>query len=226
MLFFRSWHKPSALSFDLDDTLYDNHPNIHGANQWMADTLADEIGRRIDWSGYKSRVLSIQPELIHDVTECRRAWLALGLKEQGISGYQNRADDLMQEFVAVRSDFTVPKQSHAILAELAEKIPLVAMTNGNVDIERIGIRDYFSHVYYAGGPYRQKPWPDLFAAASKALALPAHSIAHIGDDALTDVYGALVNGYQAIWFNDQDAPQPLLLPHLMINQLSELLNLL
>lgn len=222
MQFFRSWQRPLALSFDLDDTLYDNRPHIEKATRWMADTLADEIGKRVNWQGYKDRVLAARPELTHDVTECRRSWLSLGLKEQGIQAYQQRADELMDEFIAVRSDFVVPQASHQLLAKLCEKYPLVAMTNGNVDIERIGLKDYFSHIFYAGGVYRSKPFGDLFDAAAESLNLPRERIAHIGDHPITDVYGAVSNGYQAVWLNDRGAFEPLVLPHLALTQLDEL----
>ncbi|MFM2486048.1 HAD-IA family hydrolase [Celerinatantimonas yamalensis] len=222
MRFYRSWQRPRALSFDLDDTLYDNRPHIRAANQWMVDTLADELGRRINWQTYKERVLAVKPALIHDVTECRRAWLYLGLKEQGIAQAKQRADELMDEFVAVRSNFTVPESSHQLLAELAERMPLVAMTNGNVDIQAIGLSDYFSYVYCAGGGYRQKPYADLFTAAATSLKLMPKQIAHVGDDPITDVYGALSNGYQAIWVNDRVSVVPTLLPHLEVGQVTDI----
>lgn len=226
MQFYRRWQPPVALSFDLDDTLYDNHPNIRRANQWMDDILADELGQRVNWELYKARVLQHNPMLIHDVTECRRAWLCLGLKEQGIPSPETRADELLDDFIAIRSDFSVPEQSHRLLERLAKQFPLVAVTNGNVDVQAIGIADYFTHVFYAGGPYRQKPYPDLFEAAAAALNLQACQIAHIGDDPITDVYGALCHGYQAIWLKEQQASMTVNLPHVALDDLLELPDLL
>ena len=222
MPFFRRWQRPRALTFDLDDTLYDNRPYIRHANQWLTDALADEVGRRIDWQDYKRQVLQAQPDLIHDVTACRLAWLTLGLKEQRVPHYRLRASELMDAFIFERSNFCVPQSSHLLLAQLAARYPLVAMTNGNVDITRIGLRDYFSHIYVAGKGYRQKPYSDLFDAAAAALELPPCAIAHIGDHPVTDVYGALQNGYQAIWLNDRAQAEPVVLPHLMIYKLNEL----
>ncbi|CAG9298472.1 HAD-IA family hydrolase [Celerinatantimonas diazotrophica] len=222
MQFYRRWSRPVALSFDLDDTLYDNHPVIKRANVWMEDTLADELGQRINWTIYKNKVLQHDPMLIHDVTECRRAWLSLGLKTQGVAHAKERANELMEAFIAVRSDFSVPERSHQLLAKLAQRYPLVAMTNGNVDIQRIGIAEYFTHIYYAGGEYRQKPYPDLFQATAEALSLPPEQIAHVGDDPHTDVYGALCHGYQSVWLNDRQSPCPVHLPHVSVTDLAEL----
>ncbi|MFM2480714.1 HAD-IA family hydrolase [Celerinatantimonas sp. YJH-8] len=222
MQFFRRWQPPLALSFDLDDTLYDNRPVIRRATQWMTDTLADELGRRINWVAYKEQALQQDPSLVHDVTEWRRAWLYLGLKTQGIAHPKARADELLDAFVAVRSDFVVPEASHQLLKTLAERYPLVAMTNGNVDIHKIGLAPYFTHIYYAGGGYRQKPHADLFTHAAAALQLAPAQMAHIGDDPITDVYGAVSNGYQAIWLNDQQHSMPVVLPHLMVTTLDEL----
>ena len=35
MQFYRRWQPVAAISFDLDDTLYDNGPAIARAEQWM-----------------------------------------------------------------------------------------------------------------------------------------------------------------------------------------------
>lgn len=41
MQFFRRLQDIRAISFDLDDTLYDNRPVIENAEQWMVDHMRD-----------------------------------------------------------------------------------------------------------------------------------------------------------------------------------------
>ena len=46
--FYKEWHRPQALSFDLDDTLYANDEVISAAEQYMLDHISAnylEIGR-------------------------------------------------------------------------------------------------------------------------------------------------------------------------------------
>lgn len=42
MHFYRRWQPVAAISFDLDDTLYDNGPAIERAEQWMLSHLRSE----------------------------------------------------------------------------------------------------------------------------------------------------------------------------------------
>ena len=42
MQFYRRWQPVAAISFDLDDTLYDNGPAIERAEQWMLSHLRSE----------------------------------------------------------------------------------------------------------------------------------------------------------------------------------------
>ena len=42
MQFYRRWQPVAAISFDLDDTLYDNGPAIARAEQWMLSHLRSE----------------------------------------------------------------------------------------------------------------------------------------------------------------------------------------
>ncbi|MDN5370098.1 MAG: hydrolase / 5-amino-6-(5-phospho-D-ribitylamino)uracil phosphatase, partial [Shewanella sp.] len=74
-----------ALSFDLDDTLYNNKPIIAAAEvellQWLAQHFpATTQYSQDDWRQLKMRVLAAQPQLVHDTSATRRAVLYLGLK--------------------------------------------------------------------------------------------------------------------------------------------------
>lgn len=237
MKFYRGWRGVDALSFDLDDTLYNNHPVIRRAEQqlqlWLAARLPQTTAFHAEtWLFYQQRVVADNPMLVEHVTEKRRAVLArialdCGLDEQRS---QQLADDAMRFFLAERSNFKVPSQSMDLLERLARRYPLVAITNGNVDCESLKLTPYFVDVLKAGFDGRAKPHPDLFAKAKQRLGLPAERILHIGDSLSTDVAGAKRANFKACWFNEKDRniahnSQLTMLPDIEIRHIEELLKL-
>ncbi len=77
MHFYRRWQPVAAISFDLDDTLYDNGPAIVRAEQWMlshlrSEYLATAMLDKSRWLELKRSVLNGAPELRHDVSLARQ----------------------------------------------------------------------------------------------------------------------------------------------------------
>jgi len=236
MICYRRLRPVRALSFDLDDTLYDNGPVLQAAEQALRDHLHRHyppLARlsEADWQAAKRQLLARRPQLRHDVTEVRRQLLQHWLGRAGLSAMQARvgAEQALALFLDWRNTVTVPAESHRLLQRLAQRYPLVAITNGNVDPGRIGLGNYFTAVFAAGSKYRSKPHGDLFVAARQHLGLPAASILHVGDHLDTDVYGALASGQPVVWLNQRARPlgrQSLrLLPHWEIHRLVQLLEL-
>ena len=83
MHFYRRWQPVAAISFDLDDTLYDNGPAIVRAEQWMlshlrSEYLATAMLDKPRWLELKRSVLNGAPELRHRPSAppwSRGAWL-------------------------------------------------------------------------------------------------------------------------------------------------------
>ncbi|WP_017223524.1 5-amino-6-(5-phospho-D-ribitylamino)uracil phosphatase YigB [Moritella dasanensis] len=238
MKFYRRLQQIKAMSFDLDDTLYDNGPVVRRAEAWMHMHLRSQYPhiRHLDdntWAQLKRHVIHQQPSLIHDVSAIRVACLTALFLRHGYSDQDARAvaEDIFKQVLAVRSDFVVPENTFTVLAELASKIPLIAVTNGNVDTDKIGLTPFFTAVIKPGNGLRMKPYPDLFTLAAETLALPPQHILHVGDHLKSDVAGAITNGFMSAWFNDQQ--QSLMtsnrtshLPDIEITHLDELTSLL
>ncbi|MCL9783552.1 5-amino-6-(5-phospho-D-ribitylamino)uracil phosphatase YigB [Vibrio sp. S4M6] len=209
MLLYRRPTQIQAMTFDLDDTLYDNGPVIRRVetqlNKWMAQHHPLYTFQPSSWwLELKKELVASDPALKHDVSLWRQRHLSQGLMRLGYSAEQasHAADDAMLQVMRWRSDFTVPSISHHTLQELSKRFPLVAITNGNVDADKIGIGHYFQSVYKSGIDGRAKPWGDLFGKAQRDLSVPRHRILHIGDDLNSDVNGAKRAGYQACWLNN------------------------
>ena len=136
----------------------------------------------------------------------------------------------MAHFAYWRSHINVPKNTHQVLTELAQKIPLIAITNGNANPLSCGLGQYFSHILKAGPDGRSKPYPDMFDKASSLLNLPHEKILHVGDHLVTDVEGAVNSGLQACWINLDNRSlfeegETRVMPHIEITDLSKLIEL-
>ncbi len=238
MKFYRRIAPVKAMTFDLDDTLYDNYPVIVRMERELLSWLKHHHPAvahmdKTDWFALKQRVVQQQPELKSDVTLWRLVQLNQAFSQVG---YDNEAaHTAAQAAVEValdwRNRFEVPQQSLDVLAELGQEIPLVAITNGNVDLDRIGLTPYFQQVLKAGADGSAKPAPDMFTKAQQFLDLPSEHILHVGDHLVTDVQGAKLAGFAACWFNDMNKnvitqAKTRTLPDIEINNLQSLLALL
>ncbi len=238
MKFYRCIAPIKAMTFDLDDTLYDNYPVIVRMERellsWLQKTHpAVAHMQKSDWLKVKKRVLQQAPELKSDVTLCRLIQLKQGFLDVGYDDIkaQSAATEGLQVALDWRSRFDVPQQSLELLAKLSEKIPLLAITNGNVDLDKVGLTPYFHSVLKAGPDGFAKPATDMFAKAQRILDLPAENILHVGDHIVTDVQGAKLAGFAACWFNGVNNnvvqfPTARTLPDLEIHHLQPLLTLI
>lgn len=231
MIIYKRLKPFKAISFDLDDTLYDNKPVILAAEQAMVDFMAHHYSRCNSmglsaWLSVKNKVACMQPELKHDVSLWRQATIKQALTELEYSEQESMegAQRGFEHFLQVRSQVSIPEYSHHLLTRLASNFPIIAITNGNVCLKSIGLAKYFSHHFAAGNGRKMKPAADLFLDAQQALNLPASDILHIGDHLLTDISGAMQHGLQSVWLNLQSTKTPhyQLLPNIEIKQLQEL----
>lgn len=231
---YKQLHPLQALSFDLDDTLYPNPEIIAKAElemqQAIAQALPDLLANTPSYWAQQRRLLAqTQPEIRHDVSQWRLAALEQGLLSQGVARCtaQDVSEVAMLAFLQARTDVRLAPTVRAVLAALARHFKLIAITNGNADLTRMGIADLFEFSLRAGPDGRMKPAPDLFHHAAQRLQLPPSAILHIGDHPRSDIVGALNAGCQTAWITQfVPAATPLsVLPHLQISALEDLLML-
>ncbi len=234
MIFYRQLCPVRAMTFDLDDTLYDNKPVIleteAKAMAWMHQNHPVSASRSNRWwHEVKRQVLAEDSWLKNDVTAWRHRQIVTGLGLLGYSPLQaeKAAGELIEQVLYYRSDFVVPQAAHQVLETLSQAMPLVAITNGNVDVERIGLSDYFALVLKAGPDGYAKPHRALFDKATTFLGLPPSQVLHVGDHLVSDVQGAKNSGLSACWFNDQskniiEQSRATILPDVEVQDLQEL----
>ncbi len=238
MRFYRPIGTLRAMTFDLDDTLYDNGEVIlttvkktHQALQEFHPCLRDISLKEYETA--REEIRHQQPDAVHDVTAWREKAVFRVMQKAGLpdGACRQGADHVMSVFSAWRSQVVMPQSTHDTLAWLAERIPLAAITNGNADPHLMGIAGYFRFILRAGPHGRAKPAEDMYRLAQQKLGIAAGDILHVGDDLITDVAGSLQSGFQSCWINPcqrnlMTASDARLLPHLEISRLDSLTTLL
>ncbi|MCF2858562.1 HAD-IA family hydrolase [Pseudoalteromonas sp. SMS1] len=209
MRFNRAITPVRVLSFDLDDTLYNNHPIILNAIRAMQDYLqsipawANKQGDY--WLECRRHIGNTQPHLQDDVTTWRQVALRYGMSQLNLTKdeIERHSNNAYQAFAQARSNITVSDSVLAMLQQLAKKYTLIAITNGNVDVEKFNLAGVFERVYLAGPDGKAKPDAALFQRACQDLGVKPQQILHIGDSLDTDVQGANLAGCQSVWLNNQ-----------------------
>lgn len=199
------------ITFDLDDTLWDVAPVMHSAEAALRNWLAAEAPRLgpvpIEhlWA-IRTRLMEADPGLRHRLSELRRRILLHALLDAGYP--QGEADGLaelgFQVFLAARHQVQLYPEVHPTLERLAMRYTLGVITNGNADVRRLGLADYFRFALCAEELGIGKPDPHPFRTALKHAGVEARQAVHIGDHPGDDIAGAKAAGLRAIWFNPQD----------------------
>ncbi len=221
-----------AITIDLDDTLWAIGPVIRRAEfvlrEWLethvpavADKHPPESIARI-----RKRVLREHPGMAHDLTFVRRQVLSRMGHGAGIG--DDFVDDAFEAFDAARNTVELYPEAAEALESLARRYPLVAVTNGNARLERIGIDHLFTDAVSARDVGEAKPHRSMFDAALKAAGEPASATLHVGDHPEHDVHGAKLAGLDAVWLNRKgvDFPAGWHAPDHTVSDLAELDRLL
>ncbi len=201
-----------AITIDLDDTLWAIHPVIHRAERRLYEWLGEHYPRitamfsRAAILEQRKAIAVEFPEHSHDYTFMRRT--VLGRLGVAANYGEQLVDDAMEVFNAIRNDVTIFPEVRPALEALREDHVLVAVTNGNADLRRIGIDDLFDKFVSARTAGAAKPAQKIFDAAVNAGGADAKQTLHVGDHPEFDVDGARSAGLRAVWVNRNGQPWP------------------
>ncbi len=228
MKFYKALKPIEAISFDLDDTLYDNRPVIIEALKAVERFLQGRFGIVSPARAY----VPIRREVLTtfdtkgDTNFIRHQSVKTLLLEHGLPLAQaiTGADEAMAVFLSARNWVIPPLATHQTLALLSKQYPLVAITNGNVNLQAIGLASYFDAVYAPGLLGDAKPAGDLFKVAMRELKLSDPSgLLHVGDHLVTDILGAVRCGAQSAWLpQGDDALSGPVVPNIQLKTLQDL----
>ena len=202
----------SAITLDLDDTL------------WPFPPIGERIERVLHaWferhspqtavmfpipamRALRQQLMARHPELAHDASTLRQRGIEHALRESG--GDIALAAPAYDAFYEERNRVEFYDDAIDALQRMAVHFPIVAVTNGNADLERIGIAHLFQDMVTAREFGIGKPDPAIFHHACELLGVAPGETLHVGDDIELDVVGAQDAGLRTAWINRVDGTWP------------------
>jgi putative hydrolase of the HAD superfamily len=217
-----------AISLDLDDTLWPFAPiggRIEAAlHDWFLEHSPATAERFpvVEMRALRERVFAEFPQHAHDLGLLRRLTIERALRESG--------DDpaLAQAAYAIffRERNRVDFYADALdgLRRIAARMPVAALTNGNADLDAIGIAGHFRFQLGAREYGAGKPEPGIFLEACRRLGIEPHEVLHVGDHPEMDVAGAMRAGLRSCWIDrgEHAWPEPQPTADLHVRTLTEL----
>lgn len=216
-----------AITFDLDDTLWDNQGVMlrteEGHYAWLLEALdmwratRQEASLSFDYEQGVADYLERRQQFARDVPERRGdfTWLRLRaleaqLEAEGLprSAAIVWAASAMNEFHRLRIQVTPHPEAAGLLAALSERYQLAAITNGNIHLKRQPLAAYFPVAIAAGELLAPKPDHTPFLTALAKLDVAPERAMHVGDSWAEDILPAQQLGMHAVWVSS-DAEQVL-----------------
>lgn len=201
-----------ALTLDLDDTLWPVRPALERADQavdaWLRQHHPDvaQAWPIAAMRELRAQVAAERLDLAHDFTTQRQLTLQHAFSACGVADAP--IDALWEIYFAARNSVELYPDSLPALLRITARWPLASLTNGNADLQRIGIHAHFVHHICARDSGMAKPDARIFLAAAERLGVPARQILHVGDDPTMDVAGARDAGLRTAWINREAAAWP------------------
>lgn len=202
--------KIKVITFDLDDTLWDIWPVIARAeaslHRWL-ECHYPEITERYspqDLRALCEEIATRDTALSHDRTLLRKAALELAAERSGSRRFVT--DTAFEVFYAARNEVVFFEEVLPVLERLTDCYQIGALSNGNADLDRIGLGHLFDFALNPGLVGSAKPEPDMFAEACKISGADPWQIVHVGDDPELDVSAAASAGFRTVWVNRKGQP--------------------
>ncbi len=197
-----------AITLDLDDTLWPVWPTIHRAEAVLTGWLVQHAPATAALSNQPEVKKAVRDEInarhadrAHDLSFLRRESIRSLLVQAGDPSHL--AEPAFEVFFAERQRVDLFDDALPALAFWSQRCPVVALSNGNADVHRVGIGQYFHASVSAQSLGVAKPDVRIFVAGAEAAGVAPHEVLHIGDDAHADCVGGLAAGMQVAWLNRQ-----------------------
>ena len=221
-----------TITLDLDDTIWEIDPVIIRAENRLYDWLGKfypKITQRYkitDFHEVRSQVMAEFSDYKHDLTFLRK----MVLSRIAISvGYRpDFIDKAFQIFDEIRNDVDIFPGVIETLEILRKNFKIIALTNGNANLETIGIDYLFDEAVTPIKAGAAKPSSEIFKmAVDLGEASPSETL-HVGDHPELDVDGARKAGLKTVWVNrnKNNWPEQYADPDIEVSHISELVDYL
>jgi putative hydrolase of the HAD superfamily len=201
-----------AITLDLDGTLWDDEPEIAEAERTVHARLAcyhPPVAQAFsidDLRTLRGELAACTPRLRHDVTELRKACMRVAARQAGAD--PAIAEEAFRVFMRHRNRVELYDDTLPALKALRQHYLLCSLTNGNADLDEIGLRSMFKHSLSAAPVGAAKPAPDMFEQICRVAGVRPDEVVHVGDEPDTDIAGAAAAGCRTVWVNRRDASWP------------------
>ena len=197
-----------VIAFDLDDTLWDVSPVIIRAESILANWLEEEVPvytyEPSKLKTIREALLNADPTLGYRLTAFRQRLIETSLLSYlDEKSAASHAEGAMEIFLAARNEVEFFEGALDTLRNIAQSFQLGAITNGNADIDRIGLNEYFNFAFSAEQVGAPKPAPDLFHAALAYTGCEPRQMVYVGDDPIKDIDAANEVGLRTIWMKSK-----------------------
>ena len=221
-----------AICFDLDNTLWEIEPVLARAERILADWLERRYPKipaafaPPDVQRIREALVAERPDQAHDFTFLRRETLkrvaaAAGFDEHDATAISHEAFKLWH---SARNQVTPYLEVVPALVRLRERFRLATLSNGNADLDRIGLAHHFEVRLHAATLGCAKPDARAYTRLADALTLRPDEILFVGDEPHADVIGPRAVGMQTVWVNRGGVvwPEKFRAPDASITDLTEL----
>jgi putative hydrolase of the HAD superfamily len=223
-----------AVCFDLDNTLWAIEPVLTRAEHILTDWLRGRYPRVTQkWDtlpDIRESILRESPHQAHDLTYLRRESLARLAAEAGYSRTEAEAiaSEAFVTWHAARNQCIPYEDVIPALEALKPHYRLATLSNGNADLECIGLAHHFDVRLHAAELGFAKPDPRAYSALAEALTLEPAEILFVGDEPHADVAGPGAAGMRTVWVNraGDEWPESLAAPDACVGDLAGLLTAL
>lgn len=179
-----------VISFDLDDTLYDNRPIIKAAEEASHDYLQQVFAtqnksyNRANFSELRNELLKADPARYENLTSLRRQVLKVICSD--LENSELIAENALRIFLVKRNEVQIPNEIVKLIEILSTQYKLVTATNGNCSGKELAIGNYFEKHYSTEQGFKAKPHPQMLKKAIIDLQISPKSLLHIGDSKAKD----------------------------------------
>ena len=225
-------HRIRAITLDLDDTLWPIGPVITRAEgklwSWLGEHFPKITEQYSPEEAYALRVEAMEKywEKSHDFRFLRKTVLEHMARTVGYS--DDLVDDAFDVFDQARNDVELFSDVLPTLETLKVHFSLIAVTNGNANLQTIGIRHLFHDVVTAADVGAAKPQLPIFIEAVNRAGVNAEETLHVGDHPEIDIVGAQNAGLRTAWMNPNGDgwPDHIVPPDAIVSTMAELLTIL
>ena len=221
-------HRIRTITLDLDDTLWEIGPVIQRAESSLWHWLSEHyprIGQR--WSAQRlvelrESIVADYPGRAHDFRYLRKRVLAQVAVDSGYT--EDLVEPAFDIFDAARNSVELFPDVVPELTRLSKNYTLVAITNGNANLDTIGIASLFDGIVTSVDVGVPKPARPMFDEAMRLAGSTPEETLHVGDHPESDIDGARQVGMRTAWMNrfNDEWPEHFESPDVVVSTVSDI----